>query len=144
MRVIKRTGHRSDRCTYLGNHPQDRDIKHWTSLVFQWFRLCLPMQKSWVRSLVGELRPHILWSVAQKKRKKKKMTQSISGLPASSLMSLGSLLPPSAQAATPLFCHCRLVLPFLELHINGVTVCGLQVFLCVWLASFTLYCFLRV
>ena len=77
MRVIKRTGHRSDRCTYLGNHPQDRDIKHWTSLVFQWFRLCLPMQKSWVRSLVGELRPHILWSVAQKKEKKKNDTEHL-------------------------------------------------------------------
>ena len=26
----------------------------WTSLVAQWLRICLPMQGTWVRSLVGE------------------------------------------------------------------------------------------
>ena len=30
------------------------------SLVVQWFRLCLPMQKVWVRSLAGELRPPLV------------------------------------------------------------------------------------
>ena len=31
-----------------------------TSLVVQWLRICLPMQGTWVRSLVGELRSHML------------------------------------------------------------------------------------
>ena len=31
-----------------------------TSLVFQWLRIHLPMQGTWVRSLVGELRSHML------------------------------------------------------------------------------------
>ena len=31
-----------------------------TSLVVQWLRLCLPMQRVWVRSLVRELRSHVL------------------------------------------------------------------------------------
>ena len=30
-----------------------------TSLVIQWLRLCLPMQRLWVQSLVGELRSHM-------------------------------------------------------------------------------------
>ena len=33
-----------------------------TSLVGQWFRILLPMQGTWVPSLVGELRLHMLWS----------------------------------------------------------------------------------
>ena len=33
-----------------------------TSLVVQWLRLYVPMQGTWVRSLAGELRPHMLWS----------------------------------------------------------------------------------
>ena len=32
-----------------------------TSLMVQWLRICLPMQGTRVRSLVGELRPHMLW-----------------------------------------------------------------------------------
>ena len=32
-----------------------------TSLVVQWLRICLAMQGSWVRSLVRELRTHMLW-----------------------------------------------------------------------------------
>ena len=32
-----------------------------TSLVVQWLRIYLAMQQTWVRSLVGELRPHIPW-----------------------------------------------------------------------------------
>ena len=32
-----------------------------TSLVVQWLRIRLPMQGTWVPSLVGELRSHILW-----------------------------------------------------------------------------------
>ena len=31
-----------------------------TSLVVQWLRICLPMQGTWARSWVGELRSHIL------------------------------------------------------------------------------------
>ena len=30
-----------------------------TSLVAQWLRLCLPVQEVYVRSLFGELRPHM-------------------------------------------------------------------------------------
>ena len=32
-----------------------------TSLVVQWLRICLVMQGMWVRSLVRELRSHVLW-----------------------------------------------------------------------------------
>ena len=32
----------------------------------------LPMQWAWVRSLVGELRSHMLWGMAKKKKKKKR------------------------------------------------------------------------
>ena len=39
---------------------------------------------------------------------------------------------PQLRPALPLFCHYRLVLPFLELHINGATVCGFQR-VCGWL-----------
>ena len=39
----------------------------------QWLRLCLPMQGAQLRSLVGELRSHMLRSVAKKKKKKKKV-----------------------------------------------------------------------
>ena len=28
----------------------------------QWLRVCLPMQGTWVPSLVGELRSHMLWA----------------------------------------------------------------------------------
>ena len=31
-----------------------------TSLVIQWLKICLPMQGTWVRSLVRELRSHII------------------------------------------------------------------------------------
>ena len=31
-----------------------------TSLVGQWVRICLPMQRMWVQSLVRELRSHML------------------------------------------------------------------------------------
>ena len=33
-----------------------------TSLVVQWLRICLPMQGTRVRSLVGELRSHMPWN----------------------------------------------------------------------------------
>ena len=34
-----------------------------TSLVAQWLRICLPMQGTWVRSLIPSPgRPHMLWS----------------------------------------------------------------------------------
>ena len=32
-----------------------------TSLVVQWLRVCFPMQGTWVRSLVRELRSHLPW-----------------------------------------------------------------------------------
>ena len=32
-----------------------------TFLVVQWLRICLAMQETWIRSLVGELRCHMLW-----------------------------------------------------------------------------------
>ena len=35
--------------------------KSGTSLAIQWLRILLPMQGTWVRSLVGELRSHMLW-----------------------------------------------------------------------------------
>ena len=35
----------------------------------QWLRLCLPMQGMWIQFLAGELRPHVLWSAAKKKKK---------------------------------------------------------------------------
>ena len=38
-----------------------------TSLVVQWWRLRASMQGAWFRSLVGELRPHMLSSVAREK-----------------------------------------------------------------------------
>ena len=31
------------------------------SLVVQWLRICLPMQVTWVQSLIGELKSHIPW-----------------------------------------------------------------------------------
>ena len=31
-----------------------------TSLVIQWLKICLPMQGTWVRALVRELRSHII------------------------------------------------------------------------------------
>ena len=31
------------------------------SLVVQWLRICVPMQGTWIWSLVGELRSHMLW-----------------------------------------------------------------------------------
>ena len=34
-------------------------LKGGTSLVVQWLGICLPMQGTWVRSLVKELRPHM-------------------------------------------------------------------------------------
>ena len=37
------------------------------SLAVQWLRLAIPMQGAWVRSLLGELRSHVLQSVAKKK-----------------------------------------------------------------------------
>ena len=37
----------------------------------QWLRLCLPMQGAWVRSLVRELRSHILHRRDEEKIKKK-------------------------------------------------------------------------
>ena len=30
-----------------------------TSLVVQWLRICLAMQETWVRSLIGEVRSHV-------------------------------------------------------------------------------------
>ena len=36
-----------------------------TSLVIQWLRICLPMQGTWVRSLVRELGSHRLWGSYQ-------------------------------------------------------------------------------
>ena len=34
----------------------------WISLVVQWLRICLPMQRTQVQSLAGELRSHMLRS----------------------------------------------------------------------------------
>ena len=31
-------------------------------LVVQWLRICLPMQETWVQSLIRELRSHVPWS----------------------------------------------------------------------------------
>ena len=31
-----------------------------TSLVIQWLKICLPMQGTWVRSLVGKLHVHVM------------------------------------------------------------------------------------
>ena len=39
-----------------------RNAPSGTPLVIQWLRVCLTMQGTRVRSLVGELRPHVLWS----------------------------------------------------------------------------------
>ena len=33
-----------------------------TSLVAQWLRICLPMRGTWVRSLFGKLRSHLMHS----------------------------------------------------------------------------------
>ena len=35
-------------------------------LMVHWFRLCLPMQETWVPPLDGELRSHVLWGMAKK------------------------------------------------------------------------------
>ena len=32
---------------------------YWTSLVAQWLRICLAMQRMWVQSLVGEVRSYM-------------------------------------------------------------------------------------
>ena len=43
--------------------PQNLNVKNLmpgTFLVVQWLRLCLPMQGTWVESLVQELRYHML------------------------------------------------------------------------------------
>ena len=37
-----------------------KERKEGTSLVVQWLRIRFPMQGTWVRSLVGELRSHML------------------------------------------------------------------------------------
>ena len=43
-----------------------------TCLVVQWLRLCLPMQRGVkVRSLIGEIRSHILRSAAENQKKRK-------------------------------------------------------------------------
>jgi len=45
----------------LGPVPQE--IKgSGTSLVVQWLRICLAMKGTWVRTLIWELRPQMLWS----------------------------------------------------------------------------------
>ena len=44
-----------------------------TSLAVQWLRLCLPMQRAQVGSLVRELRSHVTCSVAKEKKKKKRL-----------------------------------------------------------------------
>ena len=41
-------------------------IKYWTSLVVQWLRLYLPIQRVCVQSLVKELRSHMLRGAAKK------------------------------------------------------------------------------
>ena len=40
-----------------------------TSLEMQWLRLCLPTQRAQVWSLVGELRSHMPWGVAENFKK---------------------------------------------------------------------------
>ena len=41
-----------------------------TSPAALWLRLCLPMQGTRVRSLVGELRPHMTWVWSKRKKEK--------------------------------------------------------------------------
>ena len=46
--------------TSPASHPFK--VRDWvTSLALQWLRLCLPMQKAWVQSLVEELQSHVPW-----------------------------------------------------------------------------------
>ena len=45
------------------NHmPLNKNKQNGTFLEVQWLRNHLPMQGTWVQSLVGELRCHMLWS----------------------------------------------------------------------------------
>ena len=46
--------------------------KPWTSLVVQWLRLYLLMQRVWVQSLVGELRSYMLWTKIKKQKPNRK------------------------------------------------------------------------
>ena len=43
----------------LGVRPLLKNIAIGTSLVVQWLRLCLPMQKVQVQSLIGDLGSHV-------------------------------------------------------------------------------------
>ena len=47
--------------TILQFFKKFKKILSGTSLVVQWLRIHLPMQGTWVRSLVGELRSHMPW-----------------------------------------------------------------------------------
>ena len=47
------TSSRDNRAEWL------RILSRWTSVVVQWLRIFLPMQGTWVQSLVGELRSHV-------------------------------------------------------------------------------------
>ena len=38
-----------------------KNLPKGTTLVVQWLRICLPMQGTWVQSLVRELRSHMPW-----------------------------------------------------------------------------------
>ena len=40
---------------------QSRIVRTGTSLVVQWLRICLAMDRMWIPALVGELRSHMLW-----------------------------------------------------------------------------------
>ena len=51
-----------------------------TSLPVQWLRLHLPMQRVWVRSLMGELRPHMSWGQKTKTPNRSNVTNSIKTL----------------------------------------------------------------
>ena len=146
MRIIKYAGHHSDRYTYLGNHPPDQDREHWTSLLFQWFRLCLPMQKSWVRCLIGELRPHILWSVPPTPPKNDiEHRWPAWMLP---LGTLGSLLPPSAQATTTSFLSLQTSFAFPgilykwcdSMQFSGICVCVAGFFYSILFFEVLTYC----
>ena len=60
--------------TFLLSIDSVRKSTWGTSLAVQWLRPRFPMQRVWIQSLVGEVRPHMPPSVAKNLGKKKKKT----------------------------------------------------------------------
>ena len=48
-----------------------KGLRHWASLMAQWLRICLPMQRVQNRSSAGELGSHMLHGQKKRKRKEK-------------------------------------------------------------------------